>query len=99
MVPAGRFCNAIHILRNLELACRHIGKKIFESPGVRITRWRDGMPPIGQGKRPNIHCPLEWGDDLADAAKNATTTAPPQAVTMKGGEYFFMPSIAFLRSL
>ncbi|WP_246711569.1 Dyp-type peroxidase [Rhizobium leguminosarum] len=54
---------------------------------------------IGQGTRPNIHCPLEWGADPADAAKNATTTAPPQAVTMKGGEYFFMPSIAFLRSL
>ncbi|MGV1767741.1 hypothetical protein G6L29_30345 [Agrobacterium rhizogenes] len=54
---------------------------------------------IGQGVRTNIHCPLEWGADPADAAKNATTTAPPQAVTMKGGEYFFMPSIAFLRSL
>jgi hypothetical protein len=28
-----------------------------------------------------------------------TATAPPEAVTMKGGEYFFMPSLAFLRSL
>jgi hypothetical protein len=25
--------------------------------------------------------------------------AAPQAVTLKGGEYFFMPSLAFLRSL
>jgi hypothetical protein len=28
-----------------------------------------------------------------------TTTASPQAVTMKGGEYFFMPSLSFFRSL
>ena len=54
---------------------------------------------IGQGTRPDIRCPLEWGADPADATKNMTTVATPQAVTMKGGDYFFMPSLAFLRSL
>jgi hypothetical protein len=28
-----------------------------------------------------------------------TVPAVPRAVTMKGGEYFFMPSLAFLRHL
>lgn len=54
---------------------------------------------IGQGTRPDITCPLTWGADIDDPAQNKSTTAPPQAVTMKGGEYFFMPSLAFLRSL
>jgi Dyp-type peroxidase family len=54
---------------------------------------------IGQGARPDITCPLSWGADLHDASANKETSAPPQAVTMKGGEYFFMPSLAFLRSL
>ncbi|MBB3963211.1 Dyp-type peroxidase [Rhizobium metallidurans] len=51
---------------------------------------------IGQSPnpRPDIHCPVEWG-----GTTTATTTATPQAVTMKGGEYFFMPSLAFCRSL
>jgi Dyp-type peroxidase family len=51
---------------------------------------------IGQSPnpRPDIHCPAGWGE-----ATMTTTTAAPQAVTMKGGEYFFMPSLAFFRSL
>lgn len=54
---------------------------------------------IGQGSRPDITCPLTWGADIADASSNKKTSALPQAVTMKGGEYFFMPSLAFLRAL
>ena len=54
---------------------------------------------IGQGTRPNISCPLDWGADRTKAAQNGTTTAPPQTVTMLGGEYFFMPSLAFLKAL
>jgi hypothetical protein len=34
-----------------------------------------------------------------NGATMKTVNAAPQAVTMKGGEYFFMPSIAFLKSL
>jgi Dyp-type peroxidase family len=49
---------------------------------------------IGQGTRPKADCPLTWG-----SGKNKFVNAAPQAVTMKGGEYFFMPSIAFLKSL
>jgi Dyp-type peroxidase family len=55
-------------------------------PGV------DGV--IGQGPRGPISCPLVWG-------RSDFKTVPDiaQAVTMKGGEYFFMPSLAFLRDL
>jgi Dyp-type peroxidase family len=63
----------------------------FRTPGLDLV--------IGQGNRPDIRCPLEWGADPADATKNKTTTAVAQAVTMKGGEYFFMPSLAFMRAL
>jgi Dyp-type peroxidase family len=56
-------------------------------------------PVIGQGARPDIRCPLHWGADPADPKAYKTTSAVPQAVTMKGGEYFFMPSLAFFRAL
>lgn len=49
---------------------------------------------IGQGTRPKAECPLTW-----DVPKNKLVAAAPQTVTMKGGEYFFMPSIAFLKAL
>ncbi|HVW43437.1 MAG TPA: Dyp-type peroxidase [Amycolatopsis sp.] len=51
-------------------------------------------PVIGQGTRPAPSYPPEWGRTGTVAADPV-----PQAVTMKGGEYFFMPSLAFLRSL
>jgi Dyp-type peroxidase family len=50
-------------------------------------------PVIGQGPRPNTNFPVEWGED---DRKNTETVA--QAVTMKGGQYFFFPSLAFLDS-
>jgi deferrochelatase/peroxidase EfeB len=53
-------------------------------------------PVIGQGPRPALTCPLSWG---AGPGGQQQTASPPQAVTMKGGEYFFMPSLAFLRTL
>jgi Dyp-type peroxidase family len=50
---------------------------------------------IAQGTRPaNVRCPVAWA---GDQMKSAPTI--PQTVMMKGGEYFFMPSLAFLRSL
>jgi Dyp-type peroxidase family len=49
---------------------------------------------IGQGTRPNATSAKTWGGD-----QSAPVAAAPQAVTMKGGEYFFMPSLAFLKSL
>lgn len=56
-------------------------------------------PVIGQtpadGERPDITCPVAWGDKTS----MATVASLPRAVTMKGGEYFFMPSLAFLRGL
>jgi len=49
---------------------------------------------IAQGTRPTAVVPRTWG------ANSSVPEAPaPQAVTMKGGEYFFMASLAFLKSL
>lgn len=49
---------------------------------------------IGQGTRPKAQCPVTWGGTTSELV-----AAAPQTVTMKGGEYFFMPSIAFLKGL
>jgi hypothetical protein len=49
---------------------------------------------IGQGTRPKAASALTWG-----GASSKPIAAGPQAVTMKGGEYFFMPSLAFLKNL
>jgi Dyp-type peroxidase family len=51
-------------------------------------------PVIGQGERPAQTYPTEWGGSTTQEVE-----AIPQAVQMQGGEYFFMPSLAFLRSL
>ena len=44
-----------------------------------------------------ITVPVEWAGDVAGDVR-ATATFP-QAVTMKGGDYFFMPSLPFLDTL
>lgn len=49
---------------------------------------------IGQGSRPKVDCPFSWG-----ATQVKRVVEAPQTVTMKGGEYFFMPSLAFLKAL
>ncbi len=49
---------------------------------------------IGQGTRPKAESSVTWG-----GTENKLVAAAPQAVTMKGGDYFFMPSIAFLKAL
>ena len=54
---------------------------------------------IGQGQRPNIDGPKIWGVDFAVAGQHKVVAPVPQAVTMKGGEYFFMPSLPTLTSL
>ncbi|WP_410654046.1 Dyp-type peroxidase [Amycolatopsis sp. lyj-112] len=58
----------------------------FKPPGLD--------PVIGQGPRPESAYTPDW------AGEGTVTADPiPQAVTLKGGEYFFMPSLAFLRQL
>jgi Dyp-type peroxidase family len=55
-------------------------------------------PVIGQGSRSTAtHCPVGWG--AGGGSNLAEVPQVPQAVTMKGGEYFFMPSLAFLAAL
>jgi Dyp-type peroxidase family len=51
-------------------------------------------PVIGQGPRGGVVNPPVWGEDGF-----ASTDPATQAVHMKGGEYFFMPSLPFLRAL
>lgn len=50
---------------------------------------------IGQGPRGQLTSIAGWGED----EPKKTTDAVAQAVTMNGGEYFFMPSLGFLKSL
>lgn len=53
-----------------------------------------GQLPKGQA-RAAVQSPVEWGKP--DTMK--TVPSVPQAVTMKGGAYFFMPSLAFFHAL
>ncbi|GAA3790483.1 Dyp-type peroxidase [Sphaerisporangium flaviroseum] len=53
-------------------------------------------PVIGQGKRElKVRYRETWGGDKL----SPPIAEIPQTVTMKGGEYFFMPSLAYLKSL
>jgi deferrochelatase/peroxidase EfeB len=74
-----------------------LGKQ-FEHTQRRLANHADATTPadpvIGQGPRRRMRSPTEWG-----GTKTKTTEPIQQAVTMKGGEYFFMPSLPFLRSL
>ncbi|TNC24547.1 Dyp-type peroxidase [Amycolatopsis alkalitolerans] len=56
---------------------------------------RPGLDPvIGQGERPGSNYSRDWGHNDFQAVDPI-----PQAVTLLGGEYFFAPSLAFLRGL
>lgn len=52
-------------------------------------------PLIGQNTNTGQHWPNEWGNKQADR----TQASFESAVTLKGGEYFFAPSIAFLEAV
>jgi hypothetical protein len=52
-------------------------------------------PLIGQDPDEAQRWPKKWGD--GDAGKRSFNFE--SAVTLKGGEYFFAPSLPFLRSL
>ncbi|WP_410644870.1 Dyp-type peroxidase [Amycolatopsis sp. lyj-346] len=51
-------------------------------------------PVIGQGERGSSDYTVDWG-----GSAQRTAGPVPQSVTLRGGEYFFMPSLAFLRAL
>ena len=69
-------------------------------PNVPPSRGAPGLDMvIGQGPRPTIDGPKIWGADFAVAVQHKVVAPLPQAVTMKGGEYLFMPSLPTLASL
>ena len=69
-------------------------------PKVPAGRSAPGLDMvIGQGTRPHIDGPAVWGADFNVAKQHKVVKPVPQAVTMKGGEYFFMPSLPTLISL
>ena len=69
-------------------------QKLANSPGPP-ERATDGVDPIiGQGPRGKIESPTSWGGEDVES-----TDPVAQAVTMKGGEYFFMPTLEFLKRL
>jgi Dyp-type peroxidase family len=70
-------------------------QRVFANAAASAAGPTTGVDPIiGQGPRGQTASPSTWG------GSELTTTDPiAEAVTMKGGEYFFMPSLAFLRSL
>ena len=69
-------------------------------PAVPTGRAAPGLDMvIGHGPRPTIDGPKVWGADFSVAAQHKVVAALPQAVTMKGGEYFFMPSLPTLIAL
>jgi Dyp-type peroxidase family len=51
-------------------------------------------PVIGQGPRPRPSYPNHWGVNQLQEVDPVA-----QAVRMRGGEYFFMPSLAFIKGL
>jgi hypothetical protein len=53
-------------------------------------------PVIGQGPKGGQRCPLEWGGGGATPRKAFDFRG---FVTLKGGEYFFAPSISALKAL
>jgi Dyp-type peroxidase family len=69
-------------------------------PKVPLGRGSPGLDMvIGQGHRSDIDGPKTWGADFELAAQHGKVAPVPQAVTMKGGEYFFMPSLPTLAAL
>lgn len=68
-------------------------------PRVQPGQGQPGLDPvIGQGVRPQAEFPREWGVDATVAGATRLSAQVPEAVTMKGGEYFFMPSLSYLRN-
>jgi Dyp-type peroxidase family len=67
-----------------------------DNPGFPIVQGvTPGLDPvIGQGTREPSDYNVDWG-----GSAQRTADPVPQSVTLKGGEYFFMPSLAFLRTL
>jgi Dyp-type peroxidase family len=68
-------------------------QRLANAAGAGAT---DGIDPIiGQGARARVKSPTAWG---APPARARATDPVAQAVTMKGGEYFFAPSLAYLKA-
>lgn len=66
------------------------------APGVDLVI---GQLPASQ-ERSDIEAPPAWSARRTSAGDGyVAAPAVPQTVTMRGGEYFFMPSLSFLRTV
>lgn len=67
------------------------------NPAFARAAPRTGVDPlIGQGPAGGQRCPLQWGGTAASPRKAVDFRG---LVTMKGGEYFFAPSISALKRI
>jgi len=75
----------------------------LNNPWFPVVGPEDPSPGLdllaGQGARPRIKCPLTWGTSQDNPTATKAVQATAQVVAMKGGAYFFVPSLAFLRSV
>jgi Dyp-type peroxidase family len=78
---------------NIAAQFEYTQQQLANAAGTGATGGID--PVMGQGPRARVRSPTAWG---ALPAKVRATDPVAQAVTMKGGEYFFAPSLAFLKA-
>jgi Dyp-type peroxidase family len=78
---------------SIEEQFEHTQQRMANGAGVADAASGGVDPIIGQGPRGRLTSTPGWGE-----GDPMTTDPVAQAVTMKGGEYFFTPSLAFLKS-
>jgi len=89
---------------NVGYQFEHTQQRMANAVGGGATRGMDQV--IGQAARVPITSPTRWGTNPAEDRDDPCKPAPlalvdpvAAAVTMKGGEYFFAPSLTFLKAL
>jgi deferrochelatase/peroxidase EfeB len=82
------------IANQFEVTQQHwANAKDFVKSGVGLD------PVIGQGSTPQLKCPFSWDGSPGPDGKTTKDLPFLGAVTMKGGEYFFAPSLSGLKNL
>jgi hypothetical protein len=80
---------------NIAQQFEHTQRTLANAAGRGDTAGMD--PVIGQGRRGKVRGAQRWAGNPKTDLRSGGPVA--QAVTMKGGEYFFAPSLVFLKGL